>query len=154
MPIARQSLPIFGASPLLHPRHTSAKKHRRGVTALLPSMKGRHMNMPHIFRRIGLLVLSVSIGLVVGCQGRAAIPSDAMLEQSGRGGLSYTASRAGNVFVLDTDTDEKVFEGHVNNGDQLVVNPGDDRVVLAGNIAPHSIGLKNSHNYEIFFTPE
>ena len=112
------------------------------------------MNKSLISRRIGSFIVALSAGLIVGCQGRAAIPSDAMLEQSGRGGLSYTASRAGNVFVLDTDADEKVFEGHVNNGDQLVVNPGDDRVVLAGNIAPHSIGLKNSHNYEIFFTPE
>lgn len=94
------------------------------------------------------------MGLIAGCQGRAAIPADAMLTQSGCGGLSYTASRAGNVFVLDTDTDEKVFEGHVNNGDQLVVDPGDDRIVLAGNNAPHNIGLKNSHNYEIYFTPQ
>jgi hypothetical protein len=74
--------------------------------------------------------------------------------QSGRGGLSYTADRAGDAYVLDADKDEKVFEGHMNHGDQLVVNPGEDRIVLGGNSAPHNVGLKSDHRYEIYFTPQ
>lgn len=92
--------------------------------------------------------------LAVGCQGRASIPAGAHLEQSGAGGLSYTAHQAGNAYVLDADDNTKVFEGHMNNGDQLVVNPNQDRVVLGGNNAEHSVSLKPDHRYSIYFTPD
>lgn len=92
--------------------------------------------------------------LAVGCQGRASIPAGAHLEQSGAGGLSYTARQAGNAYVLDADDNTKVFEGHMNNGDQLVVNPNQDRIVLGGNNADHSVSLKPDHRYSIYFTPD
>ena len=95
----------------------------------------------------------LSLGVLAGCQGRAAIPSQAHLETSGAGGLSYTASRAGDVYVLDTDRNAKVFEGHMNNGDQLVVDPSQDRIVLGGNNAEHATTLKPDHRYGIYFTP-
>ena len=99
-------------------------------------------------------ILAVSLLAMAGCQGRATIPPSATLEQGGRGGLSYTADRTGNVYILDADKNEKVFEGHMNHGDQIVVDPGRDRIVLAGNNAPHDIGLKPDHKYEIYFTPQ
>jgi len=37
--------------------------------------------------------------------------------------------------VLDQDKNEKVFEGRVNTGDQIVVKPDQDQIVLAGNAA-------------------
>ena len=95
----------------------------------------------------------LSIALAIGCQGRSSIPSDAHLETSGAGGLSYTANRAGDAYVLDTDRNVKVFEGHMNNGDQLVVNPSEDRIVLGGNTAEHATSLKPDHRYGIYFTP-
>ena len=92
--------------------------------------------------------------LAVGCQGRASIPAGAHLEQTGAGGLSYTAHEAGNAYVLDADNNTKVFQGHMNNGDQLVVNPNQDKIVLAGNNADHSVALKPDHRYSIYFTPD
>lgn len=92
--------------------------------------------------------------LAVGCQGRASIPAGAHLEQSGAGGLSYTARQSGNGYVLDADDNTKVFEGHMNNGDQLVVNPSEDKIVLGGNNAEHSVSLKSNHRYSIYFTAD
>ncbi|HEY2584147.1 MAG TPA: hypothetical protein VGI81_00110 [Tepidisphaeraceae bacterium] len=100
-----------------------------------------------------LSLMSLLAAIAAGCQGRAAIPAGAHLEQSGSGGLSYTANQAGDAYVLDADKNAKVFEGHMNNGDQLVVNPDQDRIVLAGNNAEHSVSLKPGHRYEIYFTP-
>lgn len=104
-----------------------------------------------------LTFLSLStlfIALAIGCQGRSTIPSNATLEQTGRGGpISFTADRTGNAFVLDSDENQKVFEGQMRSGDQLVVQPGRDRIILGGNDADHKIGLKQDHTYKIYFTP-
>lgn len=89
-----------------------------------------------------------------GCQGRASIPSDAQLENSGSGKVSYTATQSGNVYVLDSDTNKKVFEGKANNGDQIVVEPDRDKIVIGGTDAPHDIALKPDHRYQIFFKPD
>jgi hypothetical protein len=88
-----------------------------------------------------------------GCQGRSTIPSNAHLEQEGTGGLSYTAREPGNVFILDKDKNEKVFEGRVNTGDQVVVRPDRDQIVVAGNDAHHSDTLHSDHHYAIYFDP-
>ena len=106
-------------------------------------------------RTLRYLLISSVAGLMIaigaGCQGRSSIPSDAALENSGSGRVSYTANSAGNVYVLDTDKNEKVFEGHVNNGDQVVVEPDQDRIVVGGMNADHKVGLKADHRYAIYF---
>jgi hypothetical protein len=71
---------------------------------------------------------------------------------SGVGNLTYTAEFAGDVYVLDTHQSRKVFAGHMNKGDQIVINPSRDQVMLAGTSAKHDIGLKTDHNYQIYFT--
>lgn len=96
----------------------------------------------------GLLLMAA-----IGCQGRSTIPSNARLEQSGTNGLSYTAHDPGNVYVLDSDGNKKVFEGHMNTGDQIVVKTSVDQIILAGNNANHSETLKPDHKYEIYFDP-
>lgn len=101
-----------------------------------------------------LVLLSGFALLGAGCQGRASIPPGANLEQTGTGGLSYTAHQSGNAYVLDADNNSKVFEGHMNNGDQLVLKPNQDQIILAGNNADHSVSLKPDHRYSIYFTPD
>ncbi|HSU66303.1 MAG TPA: hypothetical protein VLJ39_05510 [Tepidisphaeraceae bacterium] len=94
------------------------------------------------------------IGVSFGCQGRSTIPSDAAMVNSGSGGpISYTADRDGDAYVLDSNSNEKVFEGQMHRGDQLVVEPGRDRIVLGGNSADHKVSLRGDHNYKIYFTP-
>lgn len=93
--------------------------------------------------------LSVAAGL--GCNGRSSIPNDAALENSGSGRVSYTANQSGNIYVLDSDKNKKVFEGHVNNGDQVVVEPDQDKIVGGGTNADHSESLKSDHRYAIYF---
>ena len=103
------------------------------------------------------LLACIAVSLVaveIGCQGRSSIPSDAAMVNSGQNGpISFTADRDGDAYVLDSTTNEKVFEGQMHRGDQLVVEPGRDRIVLGGNNADHKIGLKPDHNYRIYYTP-
>ena len=102
------------------------------------------------------LLISISVGLLVmaaGCQGRSSIPSNARLEQTGTSGLSYTAHDPGNVYVLDSTENKKVFEGRMNTGDQLIVKPSVDQIILAGNEANHSQTLQPDHQYQIYFDP-
>lgn len=91
------------------------------------------------------------IAAAIGCQGRSSIPADAQLENSGMGKVSYTASGGGDVYVLDATSNAKVFQGHVNNGDQTVVEPDQDRIVVGGTNADHTPALNPNHQYEIFF---
>jgi hypothetical protein len=89
----------------------------------------------------------------VGCAGRSSIPSDAKDVTSGSGKIAYTADDSGNVYVLDADGNKKVFEGHVRKGDQIVVDPSQDRIVVAGDNADHNVALKSDHRYRIYFKP-
>lgn len=98
-----------------------------------------------------LTVAGLMIAAGVGCNGRASIPSDAAMENSGSGRVSYTANQAGNIYVLDTDDNKKVFQGHVNNGDQVVVEPDQDRIVVGGTNADHTPSLRANHRYAIYF---
>ena len=103
------------------------------------------------------LVLVLFAGMLAvtafGCEGRATVPQNAHLEQEGTGGLSYTAREPGNLFILDKTKDKKVFEGKVNTGDQVVVRPDRDQIVVAGNDAHHSETLHSDHHYQIYFDP-
>lgn len=106
-------------------------------------------------RMLRYLIISTVAGVLVaagaGCHGRAAIPSDAIQENVGTGRVSYTANAPGNVYVLDTDSNDKVFQGQVNNGDQVVVEPGEDRIVVGGNNVNHKPTLNPNHRYAIYF---
>ena len=68
--------------------------------------------------------------------------------------MSFTAHEPGNVFILDKDKNQKVFEGRVNTGDQVVLKPDVDQIVVAGNTANHSVPLKPDHHYGIYFDPQ
>jgi hypothetical protein len=99
------------------------------------------------------IIAGVLLVAAIGCQGRSSIPSGARLEQSGSSGLSYTAHDPGNVYVLDSTDNKKVFEGHMNTGDQIIIKPSVDQIILAGNSANHSTTLSPDHQYNIYFDP-
>src|SRR5579859_7717576 len=88
-----------------------------------------------------------------GCEGRATVPQNAHLEQEGTGGLSYTAHEPGNLYILDKTENKKVFEGKVNTGDQVVVRPDRDQIMLAGTDAHHGETLHSDHQYQVYFDP-
>ena len=98
-------------------------------------------------------VAGLLLAAAAGCQGRGSIPSDAHLEQSGTSGLSYTAHEPGDVYLLDSTENKKVFQGHVNTGDQVVVKPSVDQIIVAGNSANHSETLHDNHEYRVYFSP-
>jgi hypothetical protein len=106
-----------------------------------------------VARHLVLTLLTGGLAAIAfGCEGRATtVPQNAHLEQEGVSGLSYTAREPGDVFVLDKTKDKKVFEGKVNTGDQVVVRPDRDQIVVAGNEAHHSDTLHSDHQYQIYF---
>ena len=106
----------------------------------------------HFSRHLFLPAMAVFLMSIYGC-GRASIPAGAQEVRSGSGDLSYTATQSGNVYVLDRDANAKVFEGQMKNGDQLVLQPGQDRIVLGGNNADHTPALNPNHRYAIYFIP-
>jgi hypothetical protein len=106
-----------------------------------------------IVRKSIFLCLAIAfIASPLGCEGPATIPPTGTLEMSGIGNLSYTAEFIGDVYVLDTHESRKVFAGHMNKGDQILLNPSQDQLKLAGTSVKHEIGLKPDHNYQIYFT--
>lgn len=100
-------------------------------------------------RSIGLTAL-LAAG-IAGCSGHASIPGSAHNVTGGVGKLAYTAEGNGNVYLLDADKNKKVFEGHVRRGDQVVVEPTRDRIVVAGDQADHQPALNPNHRYQIYF---
>ena len=107
-------------------------------------------------RFVGRLTLVISvvllIGSTIGCQGRATIPAEAVLAQAGQGRpISFTADRAGNAYVLDATSNQKVYETLVHEGDQLVVEPMRDRIVLGQEEQDHKIELQPDHTYQVYF---
>ena len=104
-------------------------------------------------QRVTSGLAALLLAATVGCQGRNSIPSGARLEQEGANGLSYTAQSPGTVYVLDATSNKKVFEGHMNAGDQIVVQPSLGVIVLAGNNADLKDTLQPDHKYQIFFDP-
>ena len=105
-----------------------------------------------IAKHVFTTLMGGAMALAVGCQGRASIPSGANEVQSGTGRISYTAHHTGNVFVLDHDKDKKVFEGRLKRDDQIIVEPDQDKIVVAGENADHNESLKEGHRYGIYFT--
>jgi len=101
---------------------------------------------------VGSVLTGVLAVTAFGCQGKTTIPDTAHKEVEGSSGLSYTAHEPGNIYVLDTTKDKKVFEGRVNTGDQVVVRPERDQIVVAGTEAHHT-ELHGDHNYRIYFDP-
>jgi hypothetical protein len=111
-------------------------------------------DIPEFVMRPVICIVGMLLGMAAaGCQGRSSIPSNARLEQTGSSGLSYTAHDPGNVYVLDSTDNKKVFEGHMNTGDQLIVKPSVDQIMLAGNQANHNETLQPEHQYQIYFDP-
>jgi hypothetical protein len=104
-------------------------------------------------RRFVLTLLAGMLSATAfGCEGKTTIPDSAHKEVQGSSGLSYTAHEPGNVYVLDKTKDKKVFEGKVNTGDQVVVRPERDQIVVGGTDARHT-ELHGDHQYQIFFDP-
>jgi len=75
--------------------------------------------------------------------------ADSQIEGSQR--LVYTAPSSGQIWVTDVDSNSVVYAGRVFRGDEIAVDPDNNRVTKAGQVvATHDIG-HSSH--KIYFEP-
>ncbi len=98
-----------------------------------------------------------AMGLVVmlsGCADRPNdVPAAATLMTSGNNDrVSFRPTEYGRVYITD-DTDHKIlYQGEVDRGEMVEVNPRDDKVVVDGRTVMDR-PLEDGHNYRIYFEP-
>ncbi len=100
--------------------------------------------------------LSVSLLLGVGgCshERHEEVPASAMMTAEGDERLSAIAPDDGRVFVVDTNDDEIIYSGSVEKGDEISLNPEDNRLMVAGRTALEK-RIDRGHRHRIFFDNE
>ena len=86
-----------------------------------------------------------------GCtdKGRMAIPSDADRLASGRGEVTATATRDGEVWILDKDDNRIVWSGDVRREDRIEIETKDNRIRVGGETKSER-PLDSEHEYVIY----
>jgi hypothetical protein len=99
--------------------------------------------------------MAVSLmAILSGCADRPmAVPASASLMTEGSGDhVSFRPTQFGRVYVTD-ETDKKIlYQGDVDRGEMVEVNPRDDRVMVAGRTVTEQ-PLVDNHQYRVFFEP-
>ncbi len=79
------------------------------------------------------------------------VPAGANMQNEGNQRLVYTAPSSGQVWVTDVGSNSVVYAGPVHSGDEVAVDPDNNRVTIAGQVvATHDVGHEN---HRIFFAP-
>ena|SRR5689334_14849951 len=114
------------------------------------------MTLSRVLKSVALTVASLGLGLAgLGCagSGRGAVPTDAHELGSGRGKVSATAVRSGEVWVLDETANKLVWSGDVRRDDRIVVDPGANKIIVGGDTkAEHA--LSSDHRFIIYDRPD
>jgi hypothetical protein len=86
-----------------------------------------------------------------GCsdKGRMAIPNDADRLASGRGEVTATATRDGEVWILDKDDNRIVWSGDVRREDRIEIETKDNRIRVGGETKSER-PLDSEHEYVIY----
>jgi hypothetical protein len=86
-----------------------------------------------------------------GCsdKGRMAIPNDADRLASGRGEVTATATRDGEVWILDKNENRIVWSGDVRREDRIEIDPADNRIQVDGKTVSER-ALDRDHEYVIY----
>jgi hypothetical protein len=79
------------------------------------------------------------------------VPAGADAQIEGTQRLVYTAPSNGQIWVTDVDSATVVYAGRVGQGDEVSVDPDNDRVTKAGQVVvTHDVGHEN---HKIYFEP-
>lgn len=107
-----------------------------------------------LMRQVAVWVAAGAIGGLagLGCAHRAdEVPASASLMGEGRE-TSFRATEYGRVYVVDRDLDRVVYQGDVDKGEMVEVEPDRDRVRIAGRTVAET-DLANNGIYRIYFEP-
>jgi len=93
-------------------------------------------------------------GLTAGCLSDRSnvIPPQARLAAEGTQQLSYLAPRDGMAYVFNRNTNEVVYSGQLNKGQNIVVDSQQNRILADGRLVSENT-LHNGDRYRIFFAP-
>ena len=71
--------------------------------------------------------------------------------REGTGKLKWEADLDGAIYVYDRDQDSIRYTGPVRRGDEIIVQPNDDKVMVAGRIVSQE-DLRRDDYHQLYFT--
>jgi hypothetical protein len=81
----------------------------------------------------------------------SSIPREARFMHEAKGNLFWNAPDDGTVWVFSLDDNRIPFTGPIRRGQEILVNPGDDRITLAGR-SVYQGNLVRGGRHQIYFT--
>lgn len=80
-----------------------------------------------------------------------SVPMSAMLVGEGNDRVEYTAADDGEVWIVNSDRNTLVYGGRVDRGEQVVIDPKDDRLLIGSRTGLADRANLPDDNYRIFF---
>jgi hypothetical protein len=93
---------------------------------------------------------------VIGCSSEPKaeqVPPSATLRVQGDQDLAYTAPSDGEVYVYDSSARKLLYSGHVEKGQSVSIDPGEDKIMIDGKLALEK-DIHAGNRHRIYFTPE
>ncbi len=81
------------------------------------------------------------------------VPHYAQVVKEGKGKLKWTADADGTFYVYDVDKEFIRFDGPVRRGDEIVVQPNDDKIYVAQRVVFND-NLRKDGKHQIWFIGE
>src|SRR4051794_33485294 len=78
------------------------------------------------------------------------VPRSAPRVAAGSGELTYRAKNNGHVYIVDEDNNRLVYDRAIHDGQEIVVQPDDDRIRIDGHNA-FTGNLEHKHSHRIYF---
>jgi len=100
---------------------------------------------------------AVGVALFVGdcaSERHEEIPLSALMTVEGNKRLAYEAPHDGRLYIYDQNADRMVYQGTIEKGSMVIVDPNDDRVTINGRTVAEKEAVGAGHNHRIFFQEE
>lgn len=109
------------------------------------------------FRHFVAPVAAICLGVgAIGCSSEPRaeqIPPNARMAIQGDRQLAYTAPRAGEIFVYDSDDDTLLYSGKVEKGQVVSVDPEEDKIMLDNQLVVEK-DIHAGNRHRIYFIPD
>lgn len=97
----------------------------------------------------------LGVSLLVGTAGCSherplEVPSSATMAVEGNERLAYAAPHDGTVYLYDVGNDQIIYSGAVREGDEVVLDPKENKLTVAGRTAFEK-GIDRGHRHRLFF---
>ena len=98
---------------------------------------------------------ALGVSMLVGIGGCAherpqEVPSSATMAVQGNEKLAYTAPHDGTVYLYNVGNDQIIYSGAVHEGDEVVLDPKEDKLTVAGKTAFEK-GIDRGNTHRLYF---